>query len=237
MADVPDRDNLENTLSRALGKLLRVQMGKLLELMGDPPKLENVPEEFWLEQGVDMDKTIRPFLQKLYLDQAERAMSEGSIGVDWGMVNERAIEWSRQYSFDLVRGINATSRQTLRRAVGNYFERSMTIGELEDMIRGTFGPVRAEMISVTEVTRAAARGEDAIWEELHAQGIDMTPIWNTNNDELVCIICGPLNGKPAAGRDGGEPYWNHPDKGRVTLPAHPRCRCFESSELPKNDRQ
>ena len=231
--DVPNRDELEGKLARALGKLLKTQMGRLLELMGDPPKIENVPDDFWREQGVEFDSVLRPFLQKLFLDQAERMMRDGAVGVDWALVNDRAVRWARAYTYELVSGLNATSRQTLQRTMGNYFTESMTIGDLEDMLMGTFGPVRAEMISITEITRASARGEDALWDELQAQGIEMVTTWNTNNDELVCEICGPLNGKPADGRDNGEPYWDTAEFGRVTMPAHPRCRCFEGNELPE----
>jgi hypothetical protein len=80
-------------------------------------------------------------------------------------------------------------------------------------------PIRAEMIAVTEVTRAASQGEQAIARELARAGIVMTPIWNTNQDDIVCPLCGPKNGKEI--EDGQFP------------PRHPRCRCWVSYELPK----
>jgi hypothetical protein len=234
MSDIPNRAQLEAQLARVLGRLLRAQMGKLLELMGDPPRIENVPPEFWEEQGAEFDQSIRPFLQRLFQDQAARLVSETPLGVDWALINDRAVSWARSYTYDLVRGINTTSRQTLQRALSSYYTDGMTIGDLENMISGTFGPVRSEMISITEITRASSRGEDALWEELHNNGIDMITFWNTNADELVCDICSPLDGREADGRENGEPYWIHPDSSeKVTMPAHVRCRCFESNELPR----
>jgi len=84
-------------------------------------------------------------------------------------------------------------------------------------------PIRAEMIAVTEVTRAASEGEQAVARELARQGIIMTPFWNTNRDELVCPICEPRNNQEIT--DGMFP------------PAHPRCRCWVNYELPKPGRR
>ena len=89
------------------------------------------------------------------------------------------------------------------------------------------------MIAITEVTRAAAAGEEEIWDELHDMGVDMETIWLTSNDEVVCPICQPLNDRPADGREDGRPYWIGEDGSHITLPAHPRCRCVEGNELPE----
>jgi hypothetical protein len=83
----------------------------------------------------------------------------------------------------------------------------------------TFGPVRAEMISVTEITRAASQGEQQVAKELADAGINMIPIWQTNEDEIVCEICMPRNEQEIT--DNFYP------------PAHPRCRCWVNYKLPK----
>ena len=217
MAEIPNRDELEAQLARKLGKLSRAQMGRLLELLGDPPRVENVPPTFWDEAGKEMVAALSPFLEKVYLEQARRMLDDLPIGVDWALVNKRAVEWASRYTFDLVRGINDTTRDALQANVARYFEQGLTIGDLEDSIAGLFGPVRAEMISVTEITRASTEGERAIAAELAEQGIVMRPVWNTSNDELVCPICEPRNQETIEGDD-------YP-------PAHPRCRCSTSHEL------
>jgi hypothetical protein len=135
----------------------------------------------------------------------------------------------------LIRGITDTTQKLVQNAVGNFFEQSMTLGDLEKMISRAFGPVRAEMIAVTEVTNAASAAEVVIGERLHDEGVDMIAIWKTRNDEAVCPICGPLDGKKAAGYRGKRtPYWINPVSGGEINhpPAHPRCRCWISWELP-----
>jgi hypothetical protein len=219
MADIPDRDELEKQLARKLGGLQRRQMGKLLELMGDPPDLNNVPHTFWDDIGMELGQVVLPFEERVYLEAAQRLMSESPVGVDWSLVNEAASNWSRNSGSQLIKDISATSRRATQEAVANYYEQAWTMGDLRKKLSNIYSPVRAEMIAVTEVTRAAAEGEKGMVGELRKQGINMTPIWQTNNDELVCPICGPKHDKEI--KDGEYP------------PAHPRCRCWVNHELPK----
>jgi hypothetical protein len=223
---------MERELAQQLSKLFGVQLGKLLELMGDPPRMSNVPASFWEAGGVAMAKTMLPFTTSIFLAQAKKLMNEVPMNINWNLVNQRAADYAKKYTYGLVKDINETSLDATRNAVSKFFEEGWTRGELEDILGNTFGPVRSEMIAVTEVTRAAARGEDAIWDELKEQGIEMDTSWNTLNDELVCEICGPLHGTLADGRDSDGPYWNS-SIGEVHCPAHPRCRCNENNVLPE----
>ena len=75
---------------------------------------------------------------------------------------------------------------------------------------------RARQLAVTEVTRAFAEGNMAAW---RAAGVIEKRRWNTNNDELVCPVCGPLAGQ-VRGLD------DEFGDGIPLPPAHPRCRCW-----------
>jgi SPP1 gp7 family putative phage head morphogenesis protein len=77
------------------------------------------------------------------------------------------------------------------------------------------------MIAVTEITRAYAEGQRLAGEALRQEWPDarVTKTWFTNNDDRVCEICAPLDGKTVAlddefGMDIQQP------------PAHVRCRCW-----------
>ena len=216
MPDVIQRDELERKLGRELGKLQQDQMARLLEYMGDPPRLERVPSEFWNTIGEELLGVLRPFLSKLYLDQAAEFLGSQSIGVDWGLVNTSAIDFVNSYTFDLVKNITQTTQQGLQQAMSAYFQNGQTIGELEASISGYFGPVRASSISVTEITRAAAQGEQGIVDQITRDNPSLQPvaIWSTSNDSLTCPLCGPLNGKKQ-----GDGWTELP-------PRHPRCRCW-----------
>ena len=70
MAEVPDRMDWEGKIGKDIAKLLRRQMGALLELMGDPPDLVNVPEAFWVEHGEEMRAALQRNFQQIYLASA-----------------------------------------------------------------------------------------------------------------------------------------------------------------------
>jgi len=223
MPEIPNRDELEQILARKLGGLQRKQMGRLLELMGDPPSMINVPASFWDEMGKELTAAIVPFLEGVYLEAVERALETISIGVDWALINEAASAWARQYSYNLVKGIIETTRRAIGQAIADFFDLGLSLGDLTDILGRIFSPIRAEMIARTEVTRAAVEGERALVRELEKEGIRMVEVWLTRNDELVCPICAPRNGKYE--NDG----WTRNDG----PPAHPRCRCSTRHEFEK----
>jgi hypothetical protein len=118
--------------------------------------------------------------------------------------------------FDLVGGITDTTRNALQKEVAAFLQNGdMTIQDLAQRLYRYYSPTRAELIAITEVTRAASEGEDATIREIEKlSGDKYEPIWQTANDERVCIICGPRHNKVVAKDD--------------KPPAHPRCRCWRN---------
>ena len=218
MADILDREAKEAALAAAVASEFSRARTELVRLVPEMSTMLDVDPAFWTEHEKALILAISPRLQDVFMSQAETFMDDFTfLGVDWGLVNTAAVDWSSRYTFDLVTGVNNTSRRYLQSLLSGYFEQPMTIGQLRDSLTRIFGPVRAEMIAVTEVTRAAAEGERETVRQLASEGITMRAIWQTNNDELVCTICGPKHGKEIT--DGEYP------------PAHPRCRCFVSHEM------
>ena len=62
--EIPNREELEAALAKALARLQKAQLTRLLEYLGDPPRIENVPEAFWAEVGKELLDVLRPFLTK-----------------------------------------------------------------------------------------------------------------------------------------------------------------------------
>lgn len=223
MADFKNRDEWEQKLATALARLGSRQRERVIAALGDPPDLNNLSPEFWNETTTEMRGEIYTVLEKIFLESANNMLVDfPSIGVDWTLINERAAQWARQYTYDLVRGINQNTRAALQQKVASYFEDGLTIGDLRETIAPLFGSVRAEIIATTEVTRAAVNGELEIARGLREQGIQMIEVWNTRKDEIVCPICAPRNGKRRG--DG----WDVPP------PGHPRCRCWLAHEFKED---
>jgi hypothetical protein len=166
-------------------------------------------------------KVIQPELVKAAVEEFERLGVSVGVQFDPAVVNEAMVAWAQSYTFDLVKGLTATTRTTLQRAMEQFTSTpGMTRGQLEALLEPVFGKVRAEAISITEVTRAATAAIEQYQAELDGAGIQMEKIWHTNRDELVCPLCGPLDGKP-------ESKWG--DSGPP--PRHTRCRCFTTLRL------
>lgn len=214
MGDFTNRLDWEARLARDLARLQQRELKRTVEALGEPPDLNNLNPEFWNEFSTSLRGELYPTLEGIFLDSAEQMLGTTSIGVDWALINEQGARWAEHYAYDLVRGITDNTRAALQQKVGAYFRNGLTQQDLRDSLQNLFGPVRAEMVSVTEVTRAAVQGELAIVNGLKPFGIDMIPVWQTNADDIVCPICAPRNHKKR-----GEGWYDFP-------PAHPRCRCW-----------
>ena len=226
-----DRYEIERKLARVLSKDLRVELDKLLNYLGDPPNLANVPAEYWQGGWKDIQKDVEPILVDTYIEAAMDLADGIGIGIDFDNVNRAAVNWARQHSEEVMQQIWLRTHEYTLDVLSRYsgvgeviaqgYEEGLTIREISERLERMFSPVRAERIAVTETTRAVVEGERAYVAELEREtGQRMIPIWMTANDELVCPICAPKNEKPITNGD-------YP-------PAHPNCRCGVGWEFPKD---
>jgi len=151
-----------------------------------------------------------------------RLSVDTGISFDPTIINTEALRWARDYSYDLVSGLTDTTRRQLQEATAAFIQTpGMTIGDIEQLITPAFGPVRSEMIAVTEVTRAYSSATNELQKLLQVETPELvtTRIWNTMQDEYVCRVCGPLEGAPES--EFSQQFPSGP-------PAHPNCRCSTS---------
>jgi len=218
--DIINRSELERKLARIIGRDLRAELQRLMDYLGDPPRLSNVPSEYWLDGWRDIQKDVEPILLDVYLRQAEGLMGNVGIGIEWDMINTAASQWARRHTESVLKELFNRRYEHLDEVIPRFYEEGWDLGRLQYELEHWYSPLRAEMIAVTETTRAAVEGERAFVEELQKESnIRMIPIWQTANDEIVCLICGPKHGKEIT--DGNYP------------PAHPRCRCWVTYDLPR----
>lgn len=178
---------------------------------------------YWEAQDEALIKVIQPVVISAATKAARLAFDDlvlqfgAELGVSWDVVNEAAIAWAKDYTFDLVKGINATSQAFLQDEIAKWIESGEPLDALIEALAPMWGEVRAARIAVTETTRTFTEANLRAWEE---SGVVKGYRYNTVFDSLVCPICEPDNGKVYPLDD----YEN-------VSPRHVMCRCFETPVL------
>jgi HK97 family phage portal protein len=212
------KDAAERRLQRLLKERLDGQLQEVMDALGDPPDIWRLGPAFWETQAGQLLAPVRGALESMARDSAERLMVKQAIGVSWDLIAERAADWARRYGFDLVKDINDTTAKMIGKYVSRYIEeQGQTIGDLQTALTPWFGPVRAEKIAVTEVTRAFSAGELDVVQAAKDAGMEMRQIFHSSRDELVCPLCEPLDGEETD----------------EVPPLHVNCRCWLSHEWVK----
>lgn len=152
---------------------------------------------------------------ELGVSVAAETLATIGMAFDFNLANTQAARWASEYSYELIRGINSTTEARMQQAISDWFrEESTTVRELAKELEPTFGRKRAQLIAITETSRANAQGAIAGYAE---SGIVHEIEWLTAADERRCPTCSALHGTRTTLR-GTFP-------GGYTVPAHPRCRC------------
>lgn len=224
LLDPDDPDEEGNEISRlaragqpAIDAALQRQLDAVAAAL-DADNLNNVERLIPTE-----DDDLREALEILLRESAGRGvrvtlekLGQVAIGVNWQLANEAARTWAQQYSYELVSRLNENSRRMLQETVSRWIGSGAPLDDLIASVSAIFGPVRGEMIAVTEATRAYAEGSFTSYEQAgfnrRPPEADRPPahvrcrcwvslaetdrgvweyIWLTAQDERVCEICGP----------------------------------------------
>jgi SPP1 gp7 family putative phage head morphogenesis protein len=203
----------ERKLERKLRVFLEEQFDRVIREVRKMQKSVYQPS-FW-------DSEERFYWEELSGDHVSimiRAVEEGVIDleqysslVDYDLINQRVIDYARQYRFEWIKKINDTTRNIVQKAVTDWLAAGDPLDVLINMLEPTFGKVRAARIAATEVTRLRAKANQIAWQE---SGVIEQFRWSTAMDDLVCQICAPNEGQlfPLSQMDS-------------MLPAHVNCRC------------
>lgn len=211
---------------------------------------------FWDDENRRFLARFQELLLRIYTAGAEQAAGElGSLEllIDWDAWNTQAVAYLRRYGLELARGINGTTRRQVIGAIEEWIRAGEPLTLLQERLTPVFGRRRAEVIASTEVTRAYAEGNMALWQ---STGFVSGKQWRTAVDERVCPICGPLHGQVVAfdnpfaldvgtlagtsqlrrlvgsedtqrlQRRAASLLRNNGGGQYTAPPAHPRCRCW-----------
>lgn len=185
----------------------------------DPARLDDLERILSATEAGDLQEALARLMRESAgagVRVTAAKLGQVAIGVNWQLANEAARTWAAQYSYALVSRLNENSRRMLQDAVSRWVASGEPLDALIEEIARVFGPVRGEMIAVTEATRAYAEGSFTTYEQA---GFNRRPpeerrppahvrcrcwvslresdpgvweyVWLTAQDELVCPVCAP----------------------------------------------
>lgn len=144
----------------------------------------------------------------------------GGLTVDWSLLNQQAYEFAKGYVYDLIRGLDDTTRMEVQRAISDWIATGDPISQLEGKLETIFNDAsRAATIAQTESTRVYNEGAKQRWQQVGVQRAK----WQTVSDSLVCPICMELHNQEFDLKQGA---WSEELQQYVQAPAHVNCRCF-----------
>ena len=171
-------------------------------------------ESFWNNEKDRMwDELASDFVGIILHGMDDGVMMLENAGgmVNPDLINQWAIDYGKQYRDEWLSKITDTSRKAVEKAVTDWLQSNESFDSLTTVLENTFSKVRSARIATTEVTRLRANANQMTWEE---SGVVDKFRWSTANDDLVCPICAPREGKTFPLSEMGN-----------MLPAHVNCRC------------
>lgn len=171
---------------------------------------------FWDENEGGLWDSLASLLLEIYLSGTDGGVealpSNIRVLVDFDQVNTKALEFAKTYRYSWIKKITDTTRQQTQKAVSDWIQSGAPLDALETALEPVYGSVRAQMIAQTETTRVYAQANREVFE---STGLVDEVVWQAANDELVCPVCGALNGTHLGVEDID-----------ALPPAHINCRCY-----------
>ena len=239
--DVPDprkRDRLERQAAADIQIALTKQQRAIMDVAR-----RMSAEEFIASVDAELEAQVAAIQQETALyDRLRRALLESvdlgvfvaveqlesiGLGLDWTLVNEDARTWAQNHVGVLIDGIDQTTLTRTRSAIAVWIQNGEPLAKLIEDLTPIFGEKRAQLIASTEVTRAYAEANQRVY---RAAGIKYME-WRAAADELMCPICGALNGQIVGIDNQFSQALDEEIRTQFRVdfaipPAHPRCRCW-----------
>ena len=228
------KEAAEGRLLRLVLRHLRGQRARLLDYLAHMPPLRPAKAAYPIPDAVWADDEFEAALVTLLMTATEEGASLAQLGItlDYSLINKDAAKWARTQAARLVKDMDATSQAALQEQIVTFVEtEGYTIGQVEQALAPLFGEERATRVAITEITNTYAHGEILAGQRMKDDFPDVRVIktWHSSNDERVCFICAPLDGKSVDIDSGWGVDGEDDPNGIVTPAAHVGCRCWIST--------
>ncbi len=108
------RDDAEEELSDALSEFFALWLKRFTRaiMAGEEPP--------WAEFEAALTAVLLPAMVADMTEEVLRQTAAIGVGIEVGLVNQAALEWAREYTYALVRGLTDTTRGVVREAVNAF---------------------------------------------------------------------------------------------------------------------
>lgn len=162
------RRTVEAAVERQIRAFLRDQADRVEQMAAQGASL--LDDAFWSQEHEAFRQEMLTQLLRHTNGLAQKAIEDLTrqfgAGADWALVNADASRWAREYVGQLITKVNDTTKESVRQTVQTWIETKAELPELRRALTPTFGRQRAELIAVTEVTRAYDEANDMVRQRL-----------------------------------------------------------------------
>lgn len=246
MAELANRMEQEADFAKRLSRLSSRHRKELIALLGTPPDISRVPQDFWIRVEKEHREELGIILALLFVaasDQHIDLLLPGDLRyVAMDTVQDKADTWADSRSRSLSRKYVENSRKGLVRADRKWYGTGPRVlgptapevptPEVYEQVVDIFGPERDARLASTETTRAATAGTKEATEAAKDLGVVTTITWYTEGDARVCPICAPLHRVEM--QDWESVGINAEISSNGGPPAHENCRCWLEIKRVKN---
>lgn len=169
------------------------------------PIIEQVDDKI-INQGLrddidDWAEKIEAYVKATYLVGAFAGIGDYDLGISFDLENPRAVEYFKEYGVNLLREINDTTRDEIRRIIANGLENGDSYTKIAQAIKAQFAAYaakpkapkfirsRAELVAVTELGNAYQAGNIAAIRGAMDTGLRFEKSWLTVGDNRVDPHC------------------------------------------------
>ena len=151
--------------------------------------------DFWRKEELNLSDDVSDIAVVSVVAGAEAglALLPNAIKplVNEEIFNLAAMNYLRLYQLRDVHNIAETTRRKATQLIQEWLLSGDSLPALEAKLALILGDRRAAQIAVTEVTRLFAQGNIMLWQ---STGVVTSKVWRTARDEIVCPMCGTLDG-------------------------------------------
>jgi hypothetical protein len=170
--------------------------------------------DFWLLEKEELLNLLLPEIEQLAIAGVEIGLDdlrEVGLTIDGAEALAEASEWARRHTDDLLNLLGTTNQRVVGQVVANWTATpgtplSTLVASLTPVLSGNEG--RAELVAVTETTRAIAHGTDIAYQKAGVAGAAYLPpahpkcrcwqtvkrlpggefvqVWQSAKDEITC---------------------------------------------------